>query len=150
MKEESVIVLVINMENHWLTNRFSYDLPGLAFHFSVIKLCTIKALARSMKALAMGAWQCNFSAPENTCMQNMLYTYIITRINLILQNIYWNLPLCDAWNISQEEKRNSVMCLPDSSWHLQKKKKLGTSMHGDWTTIISWVSHYTTVKNLTT
>ena len=33
MKEESVIVLVINMENHWLTNRFSYDLPDLAFHF---------------------------------------------------------------------------------------------------------------------
>ena len=45
-----------------LTNRFSDDLPDLAFHLSIIKLCTMKALARPLKALAKGIGQRVLSA----------------------------------------------------------------------------------------
>ena len=54
---------------HGLANRFSFDLPNLAFHLSVIKLFTIKTLARPMKALVKGVGQWDLSAPVN-CTSN--------------------------------------------------------------------------------
>ena len=47
-----------------LTNRFWIYLPDLDFHLSIIKLCTIKPLARPMKALAQDVGQWDLSAPE--------------------------------------------------------------------------------------
>ena len=57
---EVLPVNAFNVVSQELTNRFSYDLPDLVFHLSVIKLCTIKALARPMEALAQGVgqWVC--------------------------------------------------------------------------------------------
>ena len=57
-----------------LTNRFSYDsdFSDLAFHLSIIKLRTIKPLARPMTALAQGVGQWDLSAPE-------MYKIIISR-----------------------------------------------------------------------
>ena len=46
-----------------MTNRFSNDLPDLAFHLSVIKLCSTKPLAPPMKALSQGVGQWDLSAP---------------------------------------------------------------------------------------
>ena len=50
--------------NQGPTNRFSYDLHDLALRLSVIELCTIKSLARPIKALAMGVRHWDLSAPS--------------------------------------------------------------------------------------
>ena len=70
----------------WLTNRFSNDLPDLNFHLSIIKLYTIKLLAKPIKALGQGVGQWDYweiNDYETSLLTNSRYVVKLSHYHIL-------------------------------------------------------------------
>ena len=87
-------VALLLSKGQGLTNRFSYDLPNLAFHLSIIKLWTIKVLVQGVRQWDLSVREDRFSQNVSLpqLVQSMMREHVKTQLTSNLVHLYT--PMC--------------------------------------------------------